>query len=1074
MFKTYYFKTGISLALVMCMYFTSFGQDTSVSGKVSGEDGGLPGVNVLIEGTTVGTVTDYDGNYTISVPSDESTLVFSSVGYISQTVVVGNRSVIDLTMEADVTVLSELVVTALGVERDVKALNYSVTEVDGENFKIARENNVGNSLAGRVAGVNVTNVSSGPAGSSRVIIRGNKSLQGQNQPLYVVDGVPMDNSQFDDIGNTGDSGNGQAGVWSGADNGDGLSNINPDDIESITVLKGAAASALYGSRGGNGVINITTKKGTKRKGVGIEFNTNYVVSSVINRSDLQQKYGSGNYVNGVPTAPTSIGDLRTGWLENSWGPRLGSGTYMGVDGVTRPYEYAGDNWKRFYNTGSAWTNTLAITGGGDKQTFRIGIADLRSKGIIPNNGYDRLNLSIQTNGQYGKLTIGAKALYSHEKADNRPTISDSPANAVQAVWRRPPNVNIDDLVGDPNKPGAIPEGTDQALLDQYQRTPGQELLPSSNNNWGPNPWWVTEQHKNDDTKDRIFASANARFDITDFLYVSGRATMDYLTRRGHTLYPEGSGDVLQGTIQEDEFRVREVNLDWMLGFDDTFGKFDVNVFLGGNQMIRSNERIRINGSGFAVPFFPFINNATNPTYNFGFQESGINSIFASAEIGYNGVLFLTGTARQDWFSVLNADADNSVFYPSVGASWVFSESFSSMPSWLNFGKARVSWGQSGIVTIGPYDVNNTYSLRSGEEHGGRSLGIFSQSGGTRGNFPNPFLIPAISTEIEAGIDLRMFDNRLGLDFTYYDQKTENDIVRSTIGQSTGFGSTDLNVGLVSNKGVEILLTGTPIKSNLVWDVSFNIARNTSKVEALAADLTFIEGEESRTRTTRIRNVLGGAMSEVWGWKHPTDDQGNKIYLADGRAAQGDAYEYLGNGLPDWTGGLNNSFTFKGINLSFLIDFKIGGVIHSGTNQRLTEWGLHQQSVIGREGETPLHITGVLDTDGSVVDRDLTPDEARNYWGSIGGRDAAIYIRDAGFGKLRQLTLGYSLPGSVISDTPFTNITISFVGRNLAILWSDIENVDPEAGYSSNAAAQGLDYFGMPSTREYGFNLKLGF
>jgi outer membrane receptor protein involved in Fe transport len=510
--------------------------------------------------------------------------------------------------------------------------------------------------------------------------------------------------------------------------------------------------------------------------------------------------------------------------------------------------------------------------------------------------------------------------------------------------------------------------------------------------------------------------------------------------------------------------------------DKTFNKINVNVFVGGNKMIRSWERIRANGNGFTVPFQPFINNAAQRNYEYGYNSSQINSLFYSAEISYNGFLYLTTTGRQDWFSVLNPEAKNYIFYPSVGVAFAFTDAINNLPSWLSFGKLRASWAQVGIANIAAYDANLTYSL-NGNRHLDRSLATFSSAGGNNGNIPNPDLIPTLSTEIEFGIDARFFNNRLGVDLTYYSQKTTEDILRATISRASGFGTTDVNVGELENKGVEILITGTPIQGAVTWDVSLNLARNKNKVLKLIGSTTELTLEEPRTRNVFIKHIVGQPFGTITGRVQQRDANGNLIFEEDGRAVASSNYVPIGNGLPDWTGGLNNSFSYKGINLSFLIDFKFGGDIFSGSNNRLTQWGLHEQSLIGREGEAPLHVTGVIKGTEVPIDRDLTPDEARTYWNNVGGESTAIsdmFLRDASFIKLRQLTLGYSLPRTLLSKTPFQNVTVSFVGRNLAILFKDIENVDPESNYSANAGAQGLEYFGFPSTRSYGFNLSVGF
>lgn len=1075
--KQQYQVLSIMVLLVLAS-FSALAQRTVTGRIVDSQGTGMPGVNVIVKGTSAGTTSDSEGRYAIAVNNDAALLIFSFIGYASQEVPVGALTSVDVTLVEDVQQLNEVVVTALGVERSTRALSSSVTQVGGENFTQARENNLGNSLSGRIAGVNVSKTASGPAGSSRVIIRGNKSLGGQNQPLYVVDGVPMDNSGF-----------GQAGLWGGQDQGDGLSSINPDDIESITVLKGAAAAALYGARAGNGVINITTKKGTGRKGIGVEFNSNYVAETVMKLHDLQTTFGQGgSYLNGEPVKPATAQEAFNS-AGSTWGPRMDGSPMIGIDGVSRPYSYAGDNWDRFYQTGSAWTNSLSLSGGGENQTFRLGISDLRSTTVVPNSGYDRTNISLAYNGKFGKkLSVNSKILYSYEYTKNRPTISDSPGNAIQAIWVRPPNINVDDLKGDPNKLGAIPQGVDPALLSIYgqggdAKFAGQEYLPAANN-WGQNPWWAAYQHINSDKRDRVITSTQLRYDFTDWLYASGRIGMDWYTRRNTGLTPEGVGYQLGGAISEGEQRVREINMEWILGMNKTFGKFNVNAFVGGNKMVRSWEQIQANGNGFSVPFQPFINNATQRNFSYGYSSSQINSLFASAEVSFNNYLFLTATARQDWFSVLNPEAENSVLYPSVGAAWVITDTFQELPGWLSFAKARASWAQVGIVNIGAYDANLTYGL-SGNPHTGHPWGTFSSAFSNNGNIPNPDLVPAVSTETEFGIDTRLFNNLIGFDITYYSQKTTKDILRTTISRSSGFGTTDVNVGELTNKGIEILISATPIRGNITWDVSLNLAKNVNKVEKLLPGVTEVVMEEPRTRNVFIKHIVGQPFGTITGRVQQTTPDGQLIFNQNSQYAPLASANYvpIGNGLPDLTGGLTNSLTWKGINLNFLLDFKFGGDIYSGTNNRLTQWGLHKQSLEGRPGEAPLHITGVYNAGTTEspeyvpIDRDLTAQEARNYWNSIGGESTAIstmFLRDASYIKLRQITLGYSFPRTMLSKTPFQAVSLSFVARNLWILYKDIENVDPESNYSANAGAQGLEYFGFPSTRSYGFNLNVKF
>ncbi|MDO1445075.1 SusC/RagA family TonB-linked outer membrane protein [Rhodocytophaga aerolata] len=1061
--------------LLLCCSQLAWAQQTITGKVVDNTQQALPGVNVIIKGGLKGTATGANGEYSISANSGD-VLVFSYLGFANQEITVGNQSTINVTLQAEDRQLTEVVVTALGVEREKKALGYTVAEVAGANLTQARENNLANALAGRVAGVNVSSVASGPAGSSRVVIRGNKSLQGNNQPLYVIDGIPMDNSNF-----------GQAGVWGGADRGDGMASINPDDIESITVLKGASAAALYGARAANGVINITTKKGSARKGIGVEFNSNYVFERINDQTDLQKEFGSGNYQRSNPNDPTSpFTAVRPttiqqayDWGGDSWGPRYDGAPVMHFDGVSRPYSHTGDNWDRFYETGSTWTNTLALTGGGENQTFRFAVSDLRSKAVVPNSGFDRFNVSLATNGKFGnRVLFNAKVLYSHEKADNRPSLSDSPNNAFQSIYRMPGNHNVLDYKGDPNKLGGIPAGTDPNLLRIWGKSVGEEFQ-QANNNWLQNPYWAAYQYSVDDERDRVIPSAQLRYNVTDFLYVSARAGMDWFTRRDQTITPQGTGHTRGGSMNEGEDRVREINLEATAGFDKTFGKFGVNAFIGANRMRRKSERLNLNGNAFNVPFEQFINNTVTRTWDFGTNQSGINSLFGSAEVSYGGFIYLTATARKDWFSVLNPDI-NDITYPSIGGSFVFTEAFNALPTWLSFGKIRASWAQVGSVSVQPYQTVNTYSLL-GATHLGVPMGSFSTATGNGGTIPNRNLLPYTSTEFEIGTDLRFLEDRLGVEFTYYSQKTTDDILNATISRASGFGSTLVNVGELTNKGVEVLLSATPLRGALTWDVSLNLARNRNKVIQLIEGNDELIVEEPRTRTVFVKHIVGQPFGVLTGFVQKTSPDGQPVFEANGAPVQAEKMQVIGNGLPDWTGGINNSFNYKNFHFDFLIDFKLGGDIYSGTNVRLTQWGLHKQTLQGREGYDAITVNGVIQngTDGSgnpvyePFTKTLTPQEARNYWNQTGERRQDMFVYDASFLKLRQLTFGYTFPNTMLNKTPFSNLRLSFVGRNLSILWKNTDNIDPESSYSSGNG-QGLDYFAMPRTRSYGFNLSVGF
>ncbi|MDH5397537.1 MAG: TonB-dependent receptor, partial [Cyclobacteriaceae bacterium] len=702
--------------------------------------------------------------------------------------------------------------------------------------------------------------------------------------------------------------------------------------------------------------------------------------------------------------------------------------------------------------------TIAVTGGGDNQQFRLSLSDLRSKSVMPNAGFDRTNVNLSTNGKYGeRFTVTGSIMYSKEGAKNRPRLSDSPGNANLSVYYMPPNIDVTDFYGDPDKPGAIYEG--QTNPGTQARGTGEELGWYTNQ-WSQNPYWVAYQFENSDWKDRIISSGLARIDITDWLYAHARYGMDWQTKRTRDVTPFGTGYQRSGSLTESEYRISETNAEWVLGMDKMFGDIGINAFVGGNAMRSHYERLILSASNFNIPFFHTLSNGKNQSVGLWFSETGINSLFFSAEVNYNGYLFLTATGRNDWFSTLNPET-NSVFYPSVGISYVLSDMVE-LPAVVTFAKARASWAQVGGAT-GAYKTALTYSL-AGQGHLGMPLGQINQSA-----IPNPNLVPLTSSETEMGLDMRFYDNRVGVDFTYYRQKTTDDILDATVTGTTGFSGTTQNIGEMQNNGIEVLLSGTPIKQqDFDWEVSFNFAKNNNKVVKITDQLDRLQVGEPRTRQAYIQHIEGFAYSAIMARAQEVDGQGRLVYdSATGFPTIADTLLYYGSGVHNFTGGIMNTINYKNFSLSFLIDFKTGGYLYSGTNVRLVGTGLHQMTLEGREGD--MTRTGVEREGGEERTWNYDIDQARGYWGrydDISGN----FVYDASFAKLRHVTVGYNFPQSILSKTPLSRLSLSFVARNLAILYNKIENIDPESNYS-NDNAQGLDYFGFPGSRTYGFNLR---
>ncbi len=1005
--------------------------DKELRGRVSNARGEpIAGASISIKGSNKGTTSNAQGEFVIRV-NDNDRLLFSFIGYKTVEIVYNGQASLNIILEEAVSEAAEVVVTALGIERKAKALGYSATKISGDDLTQSRTVNLGNALSGKVAGVSVSAIASGPAGSSRVIIRGNTSITGNNQPLYIVDGIPIDNSTL-----------GSAGRFGGKDWGDGLSSINPDDIESLTVLKGSNASALYGSRASNGVIVITTKKGKFSQGIGVEYNSNFVRDQVIDNYEFQQQYGHG-IQNRKPETVTEGKQ----YGNSSWGGKLDGSMAYRYDGRQEPYAYTGSKIKQFYQPGSTFSNTLSFSGGDATKNFRVSMADMNNKSIIPNSGVNRKNFSVNTNGKFQKLTLSTNIQYSIEKVKNRPNLSDAPNNLNYAVAILPGSIDIKDLKGVTDKIGADENG------NEFQ---------FSNNSFIQNPYWTAYQNETRDQRDRIIASGKARYDFTDWLYVDGQVGTDWYTSRRRDLIPYGTTSLFRGSLSELEIRQRETNAQLILGMNKAWRNLGFSAFAGGNRMRKSYEITGNEGLDFVVPYFHSLTNLTTVTPSFSQNETGINSLFGSAEIDFKNYLFLTMTGRNDWFSTLDR-GNNSVFYPSAGLSFVFSDAFR-MPDWISFGKVRSSWAQVGGGGDVPYRTALTYNLAA-QGFMGAALGGIAQT-----QVPNTRLQPLVLTEFEWGLDIRMFKNRLGLDVSWYSRKTEDDILDAQVSNATGFTGATLNIGEMTNKGIEALLTGTPIKTtNFRWDISVNGAYNVNKVINLGEGISSLTTEQSRSGRAWIQHRVGEPYSSIAGYRQLAIN-GEKVYDADGFPVRDENVVLLGSGVAPISGGVSNEFFYKDFSLSFLIDYRKGGSIYSGTNAIMYSTGVHQNSVAGRE--TPMTVTGV-DTDGAPVSINVNPLYMEDWYWLNGTFISENVLYSGDYIKLREFSMGYNLPERLLKKTPFQNVNLSFVARNLWLLYSGIDNVDPESAFN-NTNSQGLEQAGVPNMRSMGLNLRVKF
>ena len=1036
--KTKFTRICTSFVLFFALTLSAYAQQ--ISGTVTDENGvPLPGATVLVQGTSNGVSTDFDGNYSISA-SQGDTLVFSFVGYSSQSVVVGSSSTVNVSLEPD-NALEEVVVTALGVQRNTKALGYSVTNVEGDEISANPSTNAINALQGKVAGVNITGSAMGAKGSSRVVIRGSSSLTGNNQPLYVVDGITINNNNL-----------GAAGMWGGTDFGDGISSINPDDVASVTVLKGGAAAALYGSRASNGVIIITTKNGLGSEGLGIEINST-TQFDMLNTSlwDTQTTYGAGS-LGSAPSNSTSAMDN----MWSAWGAKMSGQLVPQFDGVSRPYVYS-DNKDKFYRTGTTYSNTISFSTSNENGNTRFSLTNLDNDDISPNSTLDRNQIGVNTSQKLGdNLRVDANMKYILEDQSGNPRLSDGPGNANWIINNYAPSMNVDWAKG-PNGDGRNDD------LTEYRATPSIYIQ---------NPWFAQNYYINDAEKERFIGSINARLDLTDFLYIRGRVGTDRYDLHRTTSEPYGTGYKPQGGINHYKLAFQQLDADFFLGTDNLSltDQVSLTAFVGIGSNIVKSESLSINGNDFIVPSLVSINNVKAKSAGYGFSEKQINSAYGSAEFGYNDWAYLTVTARNDWFSTLSLagkNAPNNDLYTSATLSLVLSDAFDLGD--ISFLKLRAGYSQVAGGADSPYRLNLTYGI-VGQGHLGASLGQING-----GQIPNTEITPFEKNETEFGFDIRMLDNRLSLDATYYDNETVGDIVGVSASATSGFGSALANLGEINNSGVELLLKYKPVVTDdFAMEVSLNYTNNESKVVATNDTGGNISLDEPRDRNLRVTHIVGEKYGALFGTSFQRDSQGRIVH----ETSRGypvpvivNNRKILGFGVPPQQIGIGASFRYKDFNAGFLIEGKSGGQIYSGTNNRLIGYGLHKMTVPAGGREAGMVPDGVLE-DGSVITTSLDYAQQQAYWGRY--NDAAeAGIRDSDYMRLRQLSIGYNIPSNVLEGTFIQSASVSLIGKNLFFLSNDVENVDPESAYNSNNS-QGLEFSGMPVPRTIGFNVNLKF
>ncbi len=1004
----------------------------TVTGVVQDAQGTpLVGASVKESGGKTTVLTDNNGGFSLSVKQN-ATILVSYVGFQENSMKVGAGSTYTITLQTVDGTLNEVVVTALGIKKEQRKVGYAVSSVGGEDISKARTTNVALGLTGQVAGLNVHGTNGGPGGSARILLRGVSSLTGGGSPLFVINGVPMDNSQ-----------RGSAGEWGGADNGDGIGNINPDDIETMTVLKGLAASALYGSRAANGVILITTKTG-KKGSAEIEYNTNLVVDKAVDNTNFQYLYGQGT---GGLKPTTASGSKATARF--AWGSKLDGSSFTGFDGKPANYSAYKDNVADFYRAGPSFTNTLSATGGGEKGTYRISLSNLSNKSIVRNGALERKTINFNIDQHVtDKLSFGVTANYIDQDSKNPPQLSDGPGNPNNGTFLAP-NIPL-------------------KSLDPGYDANGREVV-FSDDNYVTNPYFVINRWKTDVARKRLISSVSSKYQFADWIFLQGRVGYDVEHDRGLGVTPTGTDYSYNSAGQSGGINLNtsersELNFDALLGITKKLtGDITLDATLGGNIRKNKYEGLGIGGGPFVIPYLYAPGNVLSFNRSYDFAKREVHSGFYSVDFTYKNYLTLTTTGRYDAFSTLyNSGIEKSkrnIFSPSVSGSFIFSQ-LVKIPA-LSYGKIRASFAQTSGEPSTPYQTAVYYNV--GGAINGTSTGSFS------GTLPNLFLKPYQLKEFEIGTELKFFHNRFGIDFAYFNRKSTNEIMNANISWATGYNQSVIANGSIQNKGIELMVTVTPIKArDFSWDVSFNLTSIKNTVLKTDASDNNLGLGTYRPLNANTAYIIGRAGPQILARDYTYSTKGQIIVDGSGLPVQG-ALTPLGSVLPKLYGGFKNDFTYKNLNLSVLFDYNYGNKILSATSYYGLLRGLDQRTLVGRE--TGIKVDGVL-ADGTTAN--TVTASAENYYRRLASI-SKVNVLSGDYIKLRQLTLGYTISEKAFEKIPvFRSVQISLVGRNLWTVMKHTDNIDPESGFSSTIRYAGIEGTSLPSSRSFGINANFKF
>jgi len=1085
----------LSVVIVSFLATSVMAQERTLSGKVTAEETGtpIPGVNVILKGTTVGTVSDIDGNYKLNVPADGGTLVYSFIGLATEEVRIGSQSVIDMLMTADIKQLTEVVVTAVGIESDKATLGFSIQTVEAEEMQGSLETNMVSALNQKAAGVMVYQSAGSPGASASIRIRGNTSVSLTNNPLFVVDGVPIDNSEI---------GNGTGNV----DQSNRAIDINPNDIASLTVLKGPAATVLYGIRAANGAIIVTTKRGKKGKPK-VTFNTNYASSQVNKLPEQNTMYSQGDFTGGVLTYKDP--STRTGF---SWGPAIsdlefatdpnhpnapGAGAFdeegnyvydnngflvpKGTGNGMPANSY--DNPGNFYVTGHSTDNNLSISGGNDVIDYYVSTGFLKQSGVVPNANWQRISVLGKVSARItDDLKIGFQANYVNSGGDRIQRGSN--VSGVQlGLMRNTPTFDAANGYTDGRE--AVKDESVYVLPDGTQRSYRHGVYD--------NAFWTAARNPYSDNVNRIIGNVNASWRATPWMTISYKLGLDTYSDSRISAMDIASSNAPLGSVTQQDINNTDVNSDLLFLFNTEFGQdWSLSGTLGTNFWSSRYTSRTATGSTLGAQGFYHISNGTNITAGEAIAEKEIYGVFGDVRVSYKNFLFLNAAARQDWSSSLPKD-NNSFLYPAFSVGWTFTENLGLATNPIfSYGKLRASWGKVGndapiYSTTTPY-----YSAFIGGDGFIDGIGFpaFGVNAFERSNaLGNPNLAAELTTTMEFGGEFKFWQGRIGLDVTYYDSETNGQVLDVDLAPSTGFSAVTKNAGKITNKGWEIMFDFNPINAgDFSWNMNANFTMYETIVEELDPSISAEGGIALAGFTSTTSRVIAGEpYGVIYGNRYERVEEGelegSLVIGTDGWPIADPSQGAIGNPNPDYLVGWRNTFSWKGISLTALLDFRQGGQMWNGTSGVMSYMGMTKETQDDRNIRGYVY-DGYVNTgtdEAPIWEKNATPVDFANPANGLGGNKWVRYgfgyseneIEDASWVRLRELGLSYTFPSTVLDKMRLSNLSISLIARNL-YLNTSYSGIDPEANLTGVTNGFGLEYFGMPNTKSYAVNLNISF